>query len=695
MSVHYKFKSNLDHDTVTFDGLNISVADLKKSIMQQKKIGKSSDFDLQITNAQTKEVYDNDDMLVPKNTSVIVARVPVQGGTKKNWDKPDLPLPIDDDDMGHIRYDRIVKNADLVNANTSEEDKVKAMITQSSQEYDPSKYVKSRSMTGPLPPSYTCFRCGKQGHWIKNCPTNNPDVKRSTGIPRSFMVPVDGPEHKGALLTSSGDYAVPLIDHQAYKEVKKEKPPFVPQDEPVVEPEAEVPEELLCMVCKDLLQDAVLIPCCGNSFCDECVRQVLLESENHECPICHEINVSPNTLIPNRFLRTAVLNYKNETGYTTRIRKAAFMKSPPTQRVDSPQPSPDSTVENQSHGTDNSATQLDCSPKNSELKKDATDLDLTVKKEDDENFSTSGNHTPENTTPKGVVEEDSDAQPGTPLADEPPNDGIGQNLPIQTIGQEQYNTDRYDYHSSSKYSRNHRDDYRRHHYEDDSHEPRPISTIETITNTRKNKFGRLGPVRQHFPEQRSHRDDRSDHYYHERDDYHSRYDKRHTNERGSRRTGHYDKSSRDSRYTSSSAVDYSHPEHENDYELPVRSEDTLHRHQDRYHSPPPHPVLIPPVPTMFAAPVPAIPPPHPALLPTPQVFPPQPPPPGASPINTSHIASQPPPPGVGPLLPISTDSGAFVPRTFESEDPLKDMTIPNERKRKKKKDEIQDGHRLL
>ncbi|PRD32713.1 UNVERIFIED_CONTAM: Rbbp6 [Trichonephila clavipes] len=124
-------------------------------------------------------------------------------------------------------------------------------------------------MTGPLPPSYTCFRCGKQGHWIKNCPTNNPDVKRSTGIPRSFMVPVDGPEHKGALLTSSGDYAVPLIDHQAYKEVKKEKPPFVPQEDPIAEPEAEVPEELLCMFCKDLLQDAVLIPCCGNSFCDE------------------------------------------------------------------------------------------------------------------------------------------------------------------------------------------------------------------------------------------------------------------------------------------------------------------------------------------------------------------------------------------------------------------------------------------
>lgn len=55
MSVHYKFKSALDYDTISFDGLHISVADLKKEIIQKKKLGKTQDFDLQITNAQTKE----------------------------------------------------------------------------------------------------------------------------------------------------------------------------------------------------------------------------------------------------------------------------------------------------------------------------------------------------------------------------------------------------------------------------------------------------------------------------------------------------------------------------------------------------------------------------------------------------------------------------------------------------------------
>lgn len=31
-----------------------------------------------------------------------------------------------------------------------------------------------------------------------------------------------------------------------------------------------IPSELLCALCKDLLSDAVLIPCCGDSFCDDC-----------------------------------------------------------------------------------------------------------------------------------------------------------------------------------------------------------------------------------------------------------------------------------------------------------------------------------------------------------------------------------------------------------------------------------------
>ncbi|XP_029814139.1 E3 ubiquitin-protein ligase RBBP6-like isoform X1 [Manacus vitellinus] len=78
--VHYKFSSKLNYDTVTFDGLHISLSDLKRQIMGREKL-KAADCDLQITNAQTKEEYTDDSALIPKNSSVIVRRIPI-GGVK-------------------------------------------------------------------------------------------------------------------------------------------------------------------------------------------------------------------------------------------------------------------------------------------------------------------------------------------------------------------------------------------------------------------------------------------------------------------------------------------------------------------------------------------------------------------------------------------------------------------------------------
>jgi len=55
MTVYYKFKSSKDYDTITFSGSHISVGDLKRGILQKQKLGKATDIDLNITNAQTGE----------------------------------------------------------------------------------------------------------------------------------------------------------------------------------------------------------------------------------------------------------------------------------------------------------------------------------------------------------------------------------------------------------------------------------------------------------------------------------------------------------------------------------------------------------------------------------------------------------------------------------------------------------------
>ncbi|XP_065341306.1 E3 ubiquitin-protein ligase RBBP6 [Cloeon dipterum] len=375
MSVHYKFKTALDFDTVTFDGLHISVGDFKKAVCQQKRVGKSTDFDLQVTNAQTKEVYADDGTLIPKNTSLIVARVPLTAHQKRIWAREAaassqaLNKATADDGLDH-GHSRLARAVDLSRVDASEEDKIKAMMSQATSDYDPSNYVriKGSGQVGEVPLHYRCHRCHQSGHWIKNCPLNREsgetvaEIKKSTGIPRSFMVPVEGPMVPGAMITPLGGFAVPAIDREAYLEQQKEKP-TLREDECPAEVKPELPEDLVCSICEDLLTDAVMIPCCGNSFCDECIRTTLLDSEDHECPDCKDKGVSPDTLLPNRFLRTSVAKFRNDTGYIRPLRHP--IELPPIQM-----PSPVAKVEEEQEEPTKQESSSSLTPKSEDLDQD-------------------------------------------------------------------------------------------------------------------------------------------------------------------------------------------------------------------------------------------------------------------------------------------------------------------------------------
>ncbi|KAK1877260.1 E3 ubiquitin-protein ligase RBBP6 [Dissostichus eleginoides] len=274
--VHYKFSSKLSYDTVVFDGLHVTLRDLKRQIMGREKL-RAGDCDLQITNAQNKEEFTDDDGSIPKGSSVIVRRIPIVGG-KPNSSKI-----------------RNVERSDIQTNNAF--GAFKAMDDLNSSRALP-LFSKDKSQEAPV------------------------KIKKSSGIPRSFMMEVDDPSVKGAMLTSCGRYAVPTIDAEAYAIGKKEKPPFVPRDHSESEDEEDpVPEELLCLICHDLLSDAVVIPCCGNSYCDDCIRSALLDSEDHVCPTCSQSDVSPDNLIANKFLRQAVDTFKKERGFTKSLKK--------------------------------------------------------------------------------------------------------------------------------------------------------------------------------------------------------------------------------------------------------------------------------------------------------------------------------------------------------------------------------------
>jgi protein MPE1 len=53
--VFYKFSAQKEFSTISFDGTGISVFDLKRQIIENAKLGKGSDFDFAIYNAESQE----------------------------------------------------------------------------------------------------------------------------------------------------------------------------------------------------------------------------------------------------------------------------------------------------------------------------------------------------------------------------------------------------------------------------------------------------------------------------------------------------------------------------------------------------------------------------------------------------------------------------------------------------------------
>ncbi|KAI8381328.1 uncharacterized protein BYT42DRAFT_301372 [Radiomyces spectabilis] len=84
------------------------------------------------------------------------------------------------------------------------------------------------------PIGYVCFKCGQPGHWIYYCPN----------VPKGQFVPRAGSTNGSAQQRTMDQNGA----HQAHQR----------------------PTELICRICGKLMKEAVLIPCCGKSFCKEC-----------------------------------------------------------------------------------------------------------------------------------------------------------------------------------------------------------------------------------------------------------------------------------------------------------------------------------------------------------------------------------------------------------------------------------------
>ncbi|KAG2548949.1 E3 ubiquitin ligase PARAQUAT TOLERANCE 3-like isoform X2 [Panicum virgatum] len=351
MAVYYKFKSARDYDSIPIEGQFISVANLKERIFESKHLGRGTDFDLMISNAQTDEEYADEATMIPKNTSVLIRRIPgrprkpivTEPEESKATENVVEVAPVAsgflgdssmkypeesewDDEFGNELYvsDSLLSQpasqaVDASENKVDEDSKIKALIDTSALDYSqiPDGYGSGRGygrgMGGRMmagrgfgrglerktpPPGYVCHRCKVPGHFIQHCPTNGDaryDVRRMkppTGIPKSML-----------LQTPDGSYALPS---GAGAVLKPNEAAFEKEIEglPTTRSVGDLPPELRCPLCKEVMKDAVLTSkCCFRSFCDKCIRDYIISKS--VC-VCGATSILADDLLPNKTLRETI-----------------------------------------------------------------------------------------------------------------------------------------------------------------------------------------------------------------------------------------------------------------------------------------------------------------------------------------------------------------------------------------------------
>lgn len=83
--------------------------------------------------------YGEDSCLIPKNTSLIIARVPLTRQIKKSWDPNAEKSASAASARAHKNLESQAGNVDLSQMNGTEEEKIHAMMRQSTMDYDPHK----------------------------------------------------------------------------------------------------------------------------------------------------------------------------------------------------------------------------------------------------------------------------------------------------------------------------------------------------------------------------------------------------------------------------------------------------------------------------------------------------------------------------------------------------------------------------
>ncbi|RAL58212.1 hypothetical protein DID88_002291 [Monilinia fructigena] len=368
-SVFFKFKSQKEPSRVEFDGTGISVFELKRDIIIKSGLGDGTDFDLAIYNEEGNEEYDDDTTIIPRSTSIIARRLPpLKQGAGRAARYMSGQMPIKQKNSSRKEQGKqanakaVASTQGLAQMSTAmtEEQKMEAMFQAqgdlwSAQQEDMAnqtpvfrpggkKGQPPQNVPDHEPPTgYICYRCGEKGHWIQVCPTNDDPnfdnkarIKRTTGIPRSFLKTVEKPVQ----LANDGT----LDDTKTPSGVMAKTKSSAAAQKAAALGDKELRDRgLECALDMRIFIDPMKTPCCEKTYCNDCITNALIESD-FTCPGCQTDGVLIDDLKPDDEMTakikiyleekdTAVKKEREEQRAKSPSVKSDAIKTPPTTKA--------------------------------------------------------------------------------------------------------------------------------------------------------------------------------------------------------------------------------------------------------------------------------------------------------------------------------------------------------------------------
>lgn len=199
------------------------------------------------------------------------------------------------------------------------------------------------------------------GHFIQACPTNDDPaydgrarVKRTTGIPRTFLRTVEKPaaltndgtvddtiQPSGVMVNAEGDWVIAEPDNASWEQYQAKAKVSAAAREAEALGSKELQEKgLECSMDKRLFVEPTKTPCCGTTYCHDCITNALLENDLR-CPQCSTDSILIDNLIADDEMNAKIRAYEDEKAASARERQNS--KTPPktaTSPVSSKKPNP-------------------------------------------------------------------------------------------------------------------------------------------------------------------------------------------------------------------------------------------------------------------------------------------------------------------------------------------------------------------